>query len=300
MKFLKNRKIARKHWAKDSMFQKPTDPTKASLKYILHSEMAKTEPGRPYTTLHASDLTSEDFCPQAFVAARDNNLKPESTFVGTSLRATFDTGHALQDLLNTKWAVDTCIGTWQCVACGWLQSFCHRPDSCQSCDCQEFMYVEEVFEAFGASGSVDYILDTGDQYVIVEVKTIVKDDFRTLKTALAEHRLRTLLYLELVANCGDERAAKIDTSYAIVLYICKGFGCKDDFASVNGLKDAPFSPFKEFLIDRDTSTVSGLIKLAKSTMPGEAPIKACLDVAEYQRKRCRYKQYCWRVGGEEE
>jgi hypothetical protein len=88
---------------------------------------------------------------------------------------------------------------------------------------------------------------------VTELKTMAPDEFKNLVAPLAEHRQRTVFYLQAVAQSGLELAQRIDTSEASVLYVSKAFGCKDTTLKENGIKDAPFSPFKEFVIKRDDS-----------------------------------------------
>jgi hypothetical protein len=91
----------------------------------------------------------------------------------------------------------------------------------------------------GVTCGIDLLVDVGKPKLrLVEIKTMIKEDFQKLVAPLAEHRLRTVLYLNLVKN-NAALADKIDTNAATVLYIAKSHGNYDkDQGSV--------TPFKEY------------------------------------------------------
>lgn len=287
-----------------SFLKKFSDSVQANnlLKYRLHKKMAGWEPNRDYhDIIHASDLTKKDFCPRR-VAILDITKKSNGGgFIGTSLRATFDLGNALQDSLNQDWGVDWCVGTWECRSCNKLYYFQHRPKECPECNHKYFGYVEERFTHpyLKVSGSVDYLYSgNGARYRIYEIKTMVKDDFKKLVAPLAEHSSRTKLYLRLIDSIDDPRKTKIYTHEASILYICKGYGCKDDSLKDAGIQDLPFSPFKEFTIKRDDSITDVYIDKAKIVrnfrVNGTVPDRTLCPTAMCKTaKDCPVRKECW-------
>lgn len=271
-----------------------------SLKYRLHRKMAGYEAARDHKIVHASDVTKKDFCPREFALCDATGKKPKGGFIGTSLRATFDLGNALQDMLNQKWAVDWCIGTWECKHCGEQYGFQKRPASCVECKHTHFHYLEENFVSPGCgySGSIDYLFDPGvGKYKITEVKTMMKDEFKALKMPLAEHLVRTSIYLRLVSECNDWRTKRIDTESASILYICKGFGCADHTVKEKGIADAGFSPFKEFTVGRNDSSVDYAVQKAQEVQiyrnSGVLPGRVCPHSLCTRAKSCPVTKECW-------
>jgi hypothetical protein len=54
------------------------------------------------------------------------------------------------------------------------------------------------------------------------------EDFEKLKAPLAEHRIRTSLYMKLIAASGTPASLSIHPTLGKVLYISRGFGKKSD------------------------------------------------------------------------
>ena len=89
-------------------------------------------------------------------------------------------------------------------------------------------------------------------HTAVEVKTIGPEDFKKLEAPLAEHRLRTNLYLRCIDESSDELRSHVRTDIAKVLYVSKGgYGCSDESVCKWGFRDQKYSPFKEFTITRN-------------------------------------------------
>lgn len=269
-----------------------------ALKHLLHESMAGWEPARDHSQVHASDLTKPDFCPREFCLCDTTGKKPKGQFIGTSLRATFDLGKALQELLNHKWGAKWCMGTWKCLHCGSVYKFCHKPEACDDCLRHDFQYFEELFiHKYGFTGSLDYIFHNWvGPCKVTEVKTIVKDDFKKLVAPLAEHRLRTVLYLEMALE-DKTRGKFFNKEEASVLYICKGFGAADGSLKEAGLSDSGFSPFKEYIVKRDPELVAPIIEKGKQVYDfrkgGVLPARICPTSLCKRAKDCPVRVQCW-------
>lgn len=228
---------------------------KMIIKEMIHRNTAKWTPERSHKVVHASDLTRQDgeFCPREFLLLDIHNMKPDDRFIGTSLRMTFDTGELLAKQVTDVYLRKFAVGNWECVMCETIFEFCKLPSEC-GCGSNKFEYKEVNFisQTYGFSSSLDIIVDTGEPKLrTVELKTMKADQFKTLIAPLAEHKLRTNLYMTAIKDSLHPQRKQINTEEASILYIMKGYGIKDPWISDMGIKDDKFSPFKEYTIKRD-------------------------------------------------
>lgn len=268
-----------------------------SIVKLLDLRIAGWEEERTHKVVHMSDLTHEDgFCAREYALLDVTGKKPKGNYVGTALRVTYDNGHALAALCRNKWLEKDVIGTWICKACTKKRfTFTKKPDDkCNVCGAFDWEYEEEQFiDPFTkASGSIDFFIDFGTgKYIAVEVKTISKDDFKELKAPLAEHRVRTNLYLDLIKRSDRPEAKRVDTSYGIVLYISKGFGAKTEEAG-------KVTPFREFKVKYDSELAKPYwdkAKLINDFRRGIAPMPQgiCPNGMCSRVKSCSVGKECW-------
>lgn len=286
-----------------NFFKKAADVIKPSLVEELHRKMAVWEKARSHKRVHASDLTKpEGFCPRQYALLDVTKKKRKDQFIGTSLQHTFQTGRSLQQDLNERWAEDMAVGIWKCLYCGKEHGFCKRPATCAKCGAPArcLQYEEEnFFHPSGYSGSIDQLTDLGEPKLrVTEVKTMKADEFKTLLAPLAEHRLRTNLYLRTVAESDHPFKSRINTQEGLILYICKGFGFKADWVKDKGLKDSPFSPFKEFWVERDDEATAKYLGKAEvlrdyRTAGAGIPSGSCNNSFCGRAKSCPVRQDCW-------
>lgn len=238
------------------------DKKENQLSYHLHKTLTHSSPGRSHKVVHASSLTQEDekaFCPRQYALMDILKVKPKDEFLTTSLEVTFELGRQLQDsLVNWMADIGMAITDWKCLSCGCLHEFMRRPVFCSSCGCQAFRPEEHRFksEKTGASSGIDMMWNNGQMLKnqIVEIKTIDKDKFKSLAAPLAEHRLRTNLYMRIVDESDNVYKDRVNTQEAKIFYISKGaYGCKSDKPKEWGIQGDTFSPFKEFTVTRDDS-----------------------------------------------
>jgi CRISPR/Cas system-associated exonuclease Cas4 (RecB family) len=272
----------------------------------IHSKLPSSEESRSHKIIHASDLTKEDeeFCPREFAIMDLYNHRRKKRFIGTALRTTFDVGEAYHDLVREEWAKEICIGTWVCLACGHKHKFTMKPFKCSydGCTGTSFRYSEEVFW----SGEGNYVssMDMLVKYknhsklYIVEIKSIDKDKFKPLVAPLAEHRLRTSLYLRSISMSDHPHRDRINTKKGIIFYVSKGYGIKDTTLKENGIPDMPFTPFKEFVIDRDDESTQYLIDRAIvlddfRRGSGKVPLPIYPTAMNTRCKSCQFLKICW-------
>lgn len=231
-----------------------------SIKHLVHKALAGMEDPRPHSTIHASDLfKSKEFCPRerAFMDLGLAKAKPE--FVGTALKMTFDHGRSMEYRFRNEWIRNLMVGYWKCGVCGNDHpSFGKAPKiNCPKCGWGHQWEYDEVRPEdpeSGVSGGVDGLLDVGMKSLwMFELKSMDKDEFRKLAAPLAEHRVRTALYLYLMEKSEVQDLRRVNTKQGTVVYVSKSYGFKDDSLKEARISDAPFSAIKEFVVNRDDS-----------------------------------------------
>jgi hypothetical protein len=242
-----------------------------SLKFELHKRIAGWEEPRPHFPLRASDLlkSTAEFCPREHAFMDMGVASKKGSFVGTSLRMTFNHGSFMERQIRDVYLRDIVVGQWKCGICNHIHpTFGKSPKiKCPSCGWgTQWTYNEPRFEDSdtGVSGGIDALLDIGQpKLLIVEIKTISPDDFKTLVAPLAEHKFRTSLYLKLAETSKWGVSDRVNTKESKILYVTKSFGFKDETLKAAGIKDAAFSPFKEFTILRNDDMLSTPLAKAK-------------------------------------
>jgi len=228
-----------------------------SIKDLLHDRVGGKFPQRSHKIVHASDLTKDDkaFCPREFALLDITGKKPKPEWIETALQVTFDMGRDMQRRFNEDWLQSEMYGDWVCNSCGAATGICQKPKGhCgrSGIRCQwEYHEARFTSEVSGVSCGLDALVFVGEPKLrIVEYKTIARPLFDTLKTAFAEHRLRSQLYLKLIAESGDARADQINLDVVHIVYHIKGYGKKDTKGRM--------SPWKEYLIKRNDEAVKDL------------------------------------------
>lgn len=213
-----------------------------TLSSIIKETMQVPQRHRGYEHIHASDLTKDHFCPREVCLVREYDLPLPKDYHTCALRLTFDIGNATAQLIADEWGGQAVIGNWRCRVCHSFRSFTRKPAQCK---CKpwatwEYREVNFVDRESKASGNLDLIVDLGEaKYRIVELKIIKPEDFAEIKAPLAEHRVRTSLYLDIIKNSSHPYRKAINTHEGIVMYVSRGYGKK-----VEGLGVLPFKEFK--------------------------------------------------------
>lgn len=273
-------------------------PPKDSLKAMLHDHLSGFEPHRGVKRIHASELTKEGgFCPRFYALADKMPKVLKDGWLTTSERVTYQIGRDMQDnIVNWFADMDRAVGDWRCRACDKLHWFQRRPAKCEGCGCKTFAPQEVRFESLksGASCGIDMLVKlSGPKLVPVEIKTMDKEQFKDLKGPLAEHRLRSNLYLRLIDESDGHE--DIDTSRIIVLYTTKGgYGTADAAIDL----DDKFSPFKEYEVTRDDSQTDALVLRAQVVTDYRAgkigmPMGICSTALVPRAKKCSACQLCF-------
>ena len=274
------------------------------LKFLLHEHLHVRDPHRGVKTVHASELTHDEreFCPRFYALADVTKAKLPDRWLSTSESVTFAMGKWLQDQVVHWFAeMGRAVGHWVCVSCNQLHEFQLRPVKCKSCGSRVFKPEEVRFVSAksGASCGVDMLINTGKPLLVpVEIKTMDKDVFKALVAPLAEHRLRTTLYLRIIAESGHHWANRVDTSMAHVLYVSKGgFGCADPQLKTWDIYEH-FSPFKSYEVPRNDKLAepqSRLARVVKQFREGKVgmPAGVCPTAMTKRAKICPLCKACF-------
>ena len=293
------------------------------LRKLLHRQMADAaEPGRPLTRVHASDVTysSRPFCPRERAYLIRDKKKPPNGRISTSEVVTYGIGHAVEDMIIASFVeMGMAVGDWKCGHCGKFFKFCKRPPKCDQCGDKRLEYVEcrITSPVTGISCGIDLILDfPGDNlHTMVEIKTMDKDQFKQLVAPLAEHTTRTRLYMRSAAesqNLPDQQFTNLlRTDRAFILYSTKGgYGNACEEVPTWEFWDAPFSPFKDFIIERNDKSLDSVVEPAlvykmwkeaheawlASGQEGDPPLlppRICASSLDKRAKQCSCTAPCF-------
>lgn len=287
-------------------FIKKNKPVLPDIRAHLHRHLAGYQPGRPANTLHASDITRQDpeFCPREAVIRAMQKKVPDE-FITTADVLTFDLGNQIAENVIQWYAdMDMAVGDWKCLHCGVMYRFCKRPANCTTKGCGHRLFKYEEIRLTSpvttASGGIDLLLDIGvGKHVMVEHKTMKSEDFKKLVTPLAEHKLRTALYLKIASEAVDDpRTAMLHKSEAYIMYTTKGgWGSIEPKIKEWNVIDGQYSPFKLFIQSRDDVLVtpydSRAILFKEWRDGGPVPPRTCLNTFEPRAKNCGQMVKCF-------
>ena len=271
-------------WLKQSVLN--SGAPKVGVIDILRKNMGGYQKARSHKVVHASDVTKPNFCPRylALLDLTGSNKKDE--YISTALQATFDMGHATATLVVEKWMGQNAIGNWKCRKCGQQRTMCSKPQAtCQlHGECNwEFIEPNFVSTEYGISGSLDVLADVGSKWLVVELKIMKAEDWEALVTPLPEHRIRTNLYLKLIADSDSMWKNNINLHEARVLYVSRGYGKKN-------LGTQEILPFKEYTVQRDDAGLQPMLNQAKKIKIFRdymAQDDGCMDLAPIPDGICK-------------
>lgn len=284
--------------------KKIVEKKKVSIIPLIHERVAGYEKARSIKIIHASEVTKDEdeaFCPRQYALMDLTKKKGKDRFISTALRITFDVGRNTQKMFNEKWLKDKMVGDWQCSSCKSERSMCKKPKG--HCG-KSGIYCNWEYEeprvtstVTGVSCGLDALLDLDqDKLVLTEVKSMKGEDFKKLEAPLAEHRLRTQLYLDSVAD--SDLKDKVNSNWAIILYVSKAYGNKVAPSILGGVHDDHFSPFKEFIIKADPEAIKMYKRKAlavKKFREEDAgiPLGICKTTLEKRAKYCPMIKECF-------
>lgn len=261
------------------------------VKDLLTKSVGGHEDARSVAQLHASDLTKQDpaYCPREVALMRLLSKRRPDQYVQHAMRVTWDEGRDKQWRINNDYLRSHMVGGWYCLRCDTSVAWGPVPpdDGCTApLGKHRWEYEEPVFtHPSGFTGSLDGVVRFSPaKQRMLEVKIIKGDDFKELKAPLAEHRIRTQLYLRLIAESPDPRTSQIDTSAGHVLYIMRGHGAKDETGLI--------SPFREYVVERNDAAVERYVRMAYATV-GDMPEGICGSALCMRASRCPVAKECF-------
>jgi len=285
------------------------------VRHLLHKHLAGMVDERSHKIVHASDLTKpkeeDEFCPREYALMDTLKIERPMRFMPTGLHVTFNYGHTLQSDINNNYLRDKMWGSWECASCGKEQGISPLPAK-KTCaigvgangatiKCNwNYREVRAIDPLTQASCGIDGLIEDGPKLRMVEIKTEVKDEFKKLLAPRAEHRVRSKVYMYIVAR-DPELKDLIHTDHLNLLYVCKGYGVKDDklhkALKKEHISDWPFTPFKEWRIHRDDTEIKPyMIRAAvvqKFRNSGEMPQGVCPTAMCKRAKNCNVRQACF-------
>ena len=272
------------------------------IRTLLHSQIAGWEKARDHKMLHASDITQEDWCPRAWALMDATSKNFPDQFIPTSLRVTFDYGNHLEDSIQNNYLRDYIRGKWICQSCGTQKLGGYPEEKCgrEGITCR-FKYGQIRIRSpiSDVSCELDGLLDDEGMLRLIEIKTMVKDDFKNLQAPLQEHRIRTCVYLRCLAEANSGKRIHLDA--AILLYVCKGYGVKDELLKAamvdQGISDWAFTPYKSYTIKRYDESVEHLwakaMPLKRFRGGGPMPCGVCVNAMSKKAKDCPVVKECF-------
>jgi hypothetical protein len=286
--------MALQNWMKTATAaaQKP----KESVIGVLKKNMGGYREGRARSELHASDITKEGFCPRRWALNDIAQKKTTPEYVNTSLRATFDIGSATAKVLIENWAGDAAIGNWICLRCKKFVTLGQKPPlkGCGLAGEDHIWQYEEFRIAapeYAVSGGMDLLMNLGTAFLrVIELKIMAPDMWEKLVAPLPEHRLRTALYLKLIAESDSPFRSRFNTSEGTVLYVSRTHGRMNSVWS-------EVLPFKEFSVPREDELLKAPLQQAKSLKifreTKEMPTGICATAADKYAKKCDVCTECF-------
>lgn len=276
-----------------------------SLVKSLHKVTAGYDKPRSLKRTHASDVTKPDFCPRRVALLLVTGKPQRSEFLTAARQLVYRQGNGIANAV-IHWLADDkmAIGDWECIACKEFYPHQLRPTKCARCNFSSMKYKEMRVEGLGTgiSCGIDLAQPKGSGLVqIVEIKTMDKDEFKKLVMPLAEHRLRTKLYVRQFKDSNHPLASGIHQT-AKLLYISKGGYGQDQREYLKSLGiNEQFSPYKEYEFDVDLGDEEGevlrceaeAIKLKKFRDSGILPDGPCPTAFCKQAQKCEVMGECF-------
>lgn len=281
-------------WLKSAA--KTLNVPKESVIVTMKKNMQGYEKGRSRNVVHASDITKPDFCPrnEAFLDMQSVTHGKEQ-FISAALRATFDIGSETERLIVEKWGGEAIVGNWNCRTCGKSKSMSTKPlDGCNGlskCDWRYMQWVAYSLE-YGVSGSVDSLWNLGTPlWMMAELKIMAPDEFEKIIAPLPEHRLRTALYLKLIADSDSVYVGKVNLFEARVIYTSRAYGKKND------AHGGEILPWKEYVVERNDEEVQPILNKAKQLKifreTKAMPSGICPTALDPKAKKCSNCAVCF-------
>lgn len=270
----------------------------------LHTNMGKYDKDRPYTRLHASDVTrtSPEFCPRERALLITTDAEPNQKYISTETRTYFDVGECYHDLVREVWGLPVSRGYWACQGCKARGEQGKKPTKCLKCGSTSFKYDElrVLSSSTGISCGIDWQIDkvTLPYVIAVEIKSINPAEFKKLHAPLAEHRVRTALYLHSIATATNKAEVEgIRQDMAYILYVSKGAPDDGKYLGGAGFMEKR-TPFKIFEVTRDDKLIKPYLDkgraFSKFRKTKQLPDRICASPSDSRADACSMCKECFK------
>lgn len=290
-----------------------TDVRSDSLVEHLHASLADSRAPRHHLRVHASDLDpGRGWCPREAILLEETGLKRKREFVATSTATMFGFGNKAADIVIEALPDEVVWGNWECVSCGWEVKLSYRPCKCPGCGGrQRALAYREVLlkpvedDPVNATGSCDVMLDLrrDGTKTLVEIKSEGSDAFRARTAAEWPHVWRTSLYLKYASETPWLRRHRVDTTSAIILYVCKSSHVKADAVAGYGFYDWRQTPYKEYRVPRSDAILTeplrrleqlrDAVRAMRRGEPYDYPARVCENASCTRARNCPVRAACF-------
>jgi hypothetical protein len=277
---------------------------KESVIGVLKKAMGGVRPGRDRSLIHASDITRPEFCPRQWAFHDLQGLKAKSEYLSVATAATYDIGNLTARTLIERWAGEYVVGNWECERCEQWRTLTTKPKGiCPDAKGKNRDHLWKYHEfgvrapEHGVVGSIDALFLTGTPLLrVTELKIMAPEDFEQILVPRPEHRIRTSLYLKLIAESETTYKSRFNLHNATVLYVSRGHGkANPDWKKPSG-KDEVL-PFKEFHIERDDEITKPPLQKAKALKifreTAQMPTGICATALDKYAKTCDCCKICF-------
>lgn len=186
----------------------PTRLMPNMLTNIIEAQDKIPDRGRvPDEYMHLSSLIGA--CPRAQIIARDTGLEIRNTVNG-SMRIMWKIGRAVEAHIRDSYInavnYEGVHGKWRCDChrTSYTGLFDPQHDRCHQCGYQPRYYEElTVFDHdVNVGGNPDLVLFIDGKYLIIEIKSMNKDDFDALERPVSDHVAQGGGYRRIYENMG--------------------------------------------------------------------------------------------------
>jgi hypothetical protein len=288
-------------WLKKAMAQQAKP--KESVIGVLKKNLGGVRQNRSRSQLHASDITQPDFCPRQWALHDLQGIKAHSEYLPLALQTTFDLGCITAKTLIEEWAGDDVVGNWVCRRCEQQRTMTSKPKGiCPDAKGKNrdhiWEYEEVTFEAaeYGLTGSIDALFILGPLLRVTELKILAAEEFDKILAPQSEHRIRTSLYMRLIAESNSVYKSRFNLHEATVLYVSRGFGRKNpEHLTPYGAEE--IMPFREFVVERDDAITKEPLQKAKALKifreEKKMPTGICATAVDKFAKKCDVCSLCF-------
>jgi hypothetical protein len=250
----------------------------------------KSRAGIYHNHVHVSSLAG-DFCPRQYAIAKHENLSLFESLTGGH-KVTFAIGRAVEAHIRENLIADigkkNVYAKWTCECGKQYQQGFWANVQCSECGkpLDTFTEADVQDDENGVKGHPDFIFRFKNKLVVVEIKSMKKDQWDELEAPLESHIRQATMYPYLLS-----KSVNPDRIHPMVIYIY----CTKDFKWG--------SPYKEFHVDASEEryekqrqdALAEAKQIKDYVQGGETPPRICQSQASSLAKKCPVAFRCFNV-----